>query len=97
MLTGRTKIVPAALARVLVRQGRFGYVTADVRGDDSPPGSAPGEQVDEASFGADVDYGSLDYNDLRRIASEQGVEVDGRKKEDYVRALTYQRRDMRAE
>jgi hypothetical protein len=39
----------------------------------------------------------MDYNELRALAARRGVTADGRKKEDYIKALrSYNRRDMQA-
>lgn len=51
-----------------------------------------------APLQAGPDYEDMSYNDLRALAAEQEIEVEGRKKDDYIAALRkgYNRRDMRA-
>ena len=88
--TGRQKRVRERDARILVQLGRWERAEKPIeapRARQQP--SKPPKITD--------DLAEMSYNDLRSLASEQDVQPDGRKKDDYIRALRYHRRDMRAE
>jgi hypothetical protein len=83
--SGHEKDVRPRYARILVELGRWEYADAPRKRERPPRDPQPQDSIDEMS-----------YNDLRRYASENDIEVDGRKKDDYLRAIRYHRRDMRA-
>lgn len=83
--SGRTKMVGQRLAARLI--GRGWTYAARPAPEVEPEPVAPTEK----------DIEDLSYNELRTIAADLGVEPEGRKKADYVEALRYNRRDMRAE
>ena len=82
--TGRDKVVLERAAHHFVQAGRWEYVGAEVTPEpQSPPKPAPKpETVDE---GANLE--DLSYNDLRRLASQMGLNPEGRKAEDYIAAI----------
>jgi hypothetical protein len=95
--TGGTKNVREREARILVQLGRWEYAKPEPKKEPAPP--PPPEPVDE-----DADLQDLSYNDLRRLASDMGVNPEGRKADDYIAAIeearkpkTYGTRALNAE
>ena len=82
--TGVPKEVPVKYARILVGGGRYAY-PVPVAARPIPARPEPRGLTE------------LSYNELRKLATEHGVTPEGRTKDDYLQALLYRRRDMRAE
>lgn len=83
---GREKLVNSRQAAALVRIGAYVYVEEPATQPATAPTPGPIDELDE-----------LSYSDLRALAAEEGIQAEGRKKDDYIAALRYNRRDMRAE
>jgi len=97
--SGREILRPKHIAAKLVRAGFYEYVeAAPVPAPPPQPPPAPKPESTPEPSGDDLE--DMAYNDLRSLAAEEGVTPEGRKKEDYIAALTagrYNRRDMQAE
>jgi hypothetical protein len=92
---GRERLAKPNLADALVRTGR--YRRADLRAEEPTPAPTPPKPAPVTEPEGD-EFDAMSYNDLRSLAAEQEVEVEGRKKDDYASALReYSRRDLIAE
>lgn len=76
----RVALVSAKAARALVRTGLYGYAE-----EPAPHAAAPATPPPPPSPEDGLD--SLSYWDLRRMVAERGLEAEGNKKEDLLRAL----------
>ena len=56
----------------------------------------PSPNLDEAVSEPD-EYEGMEYSELRRLVAERELTPEGRSRADYLDALRYNRRDMRAE
>jgi len=72
----RVALVSAKAARALVRTGLYDYAEEPAPPATPPPPPSPEDGLD-----------SLSYWDLRRMVAERGLEAEGNKKEDLLRAL----------
>jgi hypothetical protein len=88
--TGSVRNVTPRLAAYLTKRGGWVNVGA-------PEPARPAKQPEPPSSEPSDDLEAMSYNDVRALAIEAGVEPAGRKKADYIEALRYNRRDMRAE
>jgi hypothetical protein len=94
--TGREKEARPRDAHILVSIGEWEKVEDE---PESKPKPAKPEPVkpEPIKVDADTDFGAMAYNELRRAAAELGINPEGRKAEDYVRALQYHTRALHAE
>jgi hypothetical protein len=84
----RSFFVGERSANALVGTGKFAYVRPPAQEPPPPPPAPPAPSSD----GLD----DLSYWELRRRVTEAGLESEGRTKADYLAALRYRTRDMRA-